>query len=149
MTVTIEQDTEAVRLANIEFYQAVTSLDIEAMDRIWTHEDGARCIHPGWEVIEGWETIRQSWSVIFKNATRLVVEPSEVTIRLQGEMAWVCCLETIVTGDEDEGASLARATNLFVRTPAGWKMILHHASQVPAEARGGADDDDEDEPTVH
>ena len=118
------------------------------MDAVWSHDEAVRCIHPGWEVIEGWEVIRQSWDIIFANTTSLLVEPSEVKVRVEGDMAWVCCLETITSGNDKAGVTLARATNLFTRAADGWKMILHHASQVPAEVRDGAPDED-DEPTVH
>jgi hypothetical protein len=30
------------------------------------------------------------------------------------------------------------ATNVYVRTPAGWRMIVHHASPAPAEPAGEA-----------
>ena len=140
-----EEELTAVRLINERFYRALTGLDLAAMAAVWSHEEAVRCIHPGWEILEGWGEIRQSWEIIFANTTTLVVEPSEVKVRIEGEMAWVSCLETVTTG-ADRGVSLARATNLFVRTPDGWRMILHHASQVPAASR---DDADEDEPTVH
>jgi len=144
-----EEELAAVRLMNERFYRAVTDLDIEALTEAWSHDENVRCIHPGWEVIEGWEAVRQSWHIIFSHTDKLVIEPSEVRVRLEGEMAWVCCLESITSGPE-EAITLARATNLFVRTTAGWRMILHHASQVPAEARepaGGREDDEE--PVVH
>ncbi len=144
-----EEELAAIRLANERFYRSVTDLDIEALTEIWSHDENVRCIHPGWEVIEGWEAVRQSWHIIFSHSDRLVIEPSEVRVRMEGEMAWVCCLESITSGP-DEAITLARATNLFVRTSGGWRMILHHASQVPPEARDGAggDEDDED-PVVH
>ena len=147
---TVEQEITAIKLSNERFYRALTNLDIEAMAAVWSHDDGVRCIHPGWELIEGWEVVRQSWDIIFANTTSLVVEPSEVKVRVEGDMAWVCCLETITSGGEagsPRGVTAARATNLFVRAGDEWKMILHHASQVPPEDRGDADDDEE--PTVH
>jgi ketosteroid isomerase-like protein len=145
----MEEEITAIKLSNERFYRALTNLDIEAMDAIWSHDEGVRCIHPGWEVIEGWEVIRQSWDIIFANTTSLTVEPSEVKVRVEGDMAWVCCLETITSGNDTAGLTLARATNLFIHATDGWKMILHHASQVPAEAHDGAAAEDDDEPTVH
>ena len=141
-----EQDDEAtVRLANEEFYRALTKMDIEAMDEVWSHDDGARCIHPGWDIIEGWEEIRQSWEVIFGNSADLQVTPSEVKIGLEGEMAWVSCLESITARGDDTDVTLARATNLFMKKSGAWKMILHHVSQVPPEG----DDEDDLSPTIH
>jgi len=147
MSVTSEE-IDAIRLANEQFYRALTNLNIEAMDTIWAHEGNVRCIHPGWEAIEGWDLIRQSWEAIFSNTASLIVEPSRVAVRVEGRIAWVSCLESITSGGAGGGVSLAHATNLFVRTAQGWKMILHHASQVPAGARRGLDEED-DGPVVH
>ncbi|HET6372064.1 MAG TPA: nuclear transport factor 2 family protein [Candidatus Polarisedimenticolia bacterium] len=142
MPTATEEEISAVRLSNETFYRALTSLDIQAMDSVWLHEEGARCIHPGWEVIEGWEVIRQSWDIIFSNTTSLKVEASQVTVRLEGEMAWVSCLESITSGRDSDGITLARATNLFIKTAGGWKMILHHASQIPSGADSDESEDD-------
>jgi hypothetical protein len=30
--------------------------------------------------------------------------------------------------NDDVGLAVAQATNVFLRTPAGWRMIVHHAS---------------------
>ena len=141
MQETVERDLAEVRLSNERFYRALTRLDIDEMDAVWAHEEGARCIHPGWEVIAGWDVIRQSWDIIFSNTASLRVEPSQVSVRLEGDMAWVSCLESIASGPEDDSVTMARATNLFVRTSDGWKMILHHASQVPADTDESDDDD--------
>lgn len=145
----IEAELTAIRLANERFYRALTGLDFPAMEALWAHEEGIRCIHPGWEMMEGWEVIRESWTAIFSNTTSLVVEPSQVKVRVEGGMAWVSCLETITSSGSSGGVTLARATNLFVKRPDGWKMVLHHASQVPAGRGDAASDEEDEEPTVH
>lgn len=140
------EELPAILQANESFYDALTARDLPSMEAVWSHDPAARCIHPGWEVIEGWDVIRQSWDIIFSNTRNLKVEASEVQVRVGGDLAWVCCLESIRSGPRGR-VTLARATNLFVRTSSGWKMILHHASQVPPEARN--EGSGEDEPIVH
>lgn len=137
------ESVEAVREANFGFYRALTTQDMESMEQVWAHEEYTRCIHPGWEVLEGWDMIRQSWEAIFSNTSRLIVEPSEVEVLVEGTMAWVSCLEAITSGES--GVVLARATNLFVRIDGQWKIVLHHASQISAQAR----EDEDEESTVH
>ena len=44
-----------------------------------------------------------------------------------GDVAWVTLDENMV--DRFATGTVA-ATNLFVRTPAGWKLVLHHGSPV-------------------
>ena len=126
----VEEELAAIRLANEAFYRALTHLDLEAMEAVWSHDEGVRCIHPGWELMEGWEVIREAWGGIFSNSTSLIVEPSDVKVRVEGAMAWVSCLETIATSGGSSSVTVARATNLFVKRPDGWKMILHHGSPV-------------------
>jgi hypothetical protein len=45
MKTPIEMEVEA---ANQEFYKTFDSGSVEAMERIWLHEDWVRCVHPGW-----------------------------------------------------------------------------------------------------
>ena len=60
---------DAIRAANVEFYRAFESLSIESMDNVWAHGDDVRCIHPGWQEMAGWETVRKSWDAIFQAAS--------------------------------------------------------------------------------
>lgn len=123
---------QAVLEANQRFYQALSELDTEAMEQIWLHEPWVRCIHPGWQVLSGWDDVWQSWRQIFSNTLSHQVEASDITVRLFGELAWVLCLERIIGRPESGNlVSFAQGTNLFVSTSAGWRMVLHHASMVP------------------
>ena len=50
-------------------------------------------------------------------------------------VASVTCTENVLTGDESTGpdafgGAKAVATNVFVRTPEGWRLWIHHASPV-------------------
>lgn len=139
-------DEAAIREANETFYRALSVKDLSIMESVWAHEPGVRCIHPGWDLLEGWEMVRESWSLIFRNPVRLLVTPSEIVIRQSGDMVWVSCLETIKAGN---AVTLARATNLFVRARDGWKMVLHHASQVSPGSSTGPDEEAPPGSTVH
>ena len=156
MNIPADEDLSAIRLANEQFYRALTNLDLGAMESVWAHDGAVRCIHPGWEIVEGWEAVQKTWDLIFRNTTSLIVEPTDVKVRVEGGMAWVCCLETITSREVDGGTTTARATNLFVRKDDQWKLVLHHASQIPtdrpdASGPGGTPDGPEEdgEPTVH
>jgi ketosteroid isomerase-like protein len=126
-----EVDLREAEEANRRFYAALNKSDIEEMEKVWAHERTARCIHPGWDVLVGWSTIRESWQSIFSAGATLNVAAEDVEVSVFGEMAWVQCLEQIRNvGEGGEQLSAARATNLFVRDGGRWRMILHHASPV-------------------
>lgn len=123
---------DELREANERFYRSLETLDLAAMERLWLHEPRVRCIHPGWDVLVGWETVRESWQRIFENTPWIRVTPTQVEIEVFGEIGLVGCAENITAGkDDDVGMAVAQATNLFQRTPGGWRMIHHHASAAP------------------
>ena len=126
------EDEEKVREANRRFYLALEGLDLERMDRVWLHDDSVKCVHPGWELLSGWEEVRESWARIFENTGRMQVFISNVEVQMLGDVAWVVCNEKITsTTDKGFDTALIQATNIFVRRGENWLMIHHHASPIP------------------
>ncbi len=144
---------QVVREANGRFYQAFVALDLEKMDRVWLHEDWVECVHPGWDLLLGWEEVRESWARIFASTQRIHVEISSVWVRVEGDVAWVACTEHVTsTFERGFDQALVQATNIFVRRPAlppseeeetttapraarprsCWHMVAHHASPLPS-----------------
>ena len=122
-------DPEQVVEANLKFYFALESLDIDLMDEVWATDASAICIHPNWTRLAGWENIRNSWEQIFRNTTFMRVDVSEVSVEVQGQTAWVTCLEQITTANGDHmRRAQAYATNIFVFEDDRWLLVLHHAS---------------------
>ena len=123
---------DALREANGAFYRAVEELNLTAMDGVWLHEAWVRCIHPGWDLLVGWDTVRQSWEQIFSGTRWLRVTPTSVDVQVVGDVGIVGCAENITaTSDGDVGVAVAQATNLFLRTGEGWRLIHHHSSPAP------------------
>ena len=136
-------DREAVLGANALFYRAIEQRDVDAIREIWAKVPHARCIHPGWEPLCGWEEIIGSFTQIFKNTETLHFEFSDISVRVSGNLAWVELSENLQAMHEGKPArSQVLATNLFERQPdSTWRMIHHHASPVmvrhPSPKRGG------------
>ena len=128
----VSDPREALRESNAAFYRAVEELNVSDMERLWLHESWVRCIHPGWDLLVGWEVIRQSWEQIFSGTSWIRVTPTSVDIQLLGDVGMVGCAENITaTSDGDVGVAVAQATNLFLRTADGWRMFHHHSSPAP------------------
>jgi ketosteroid isomerase-like protein len=125
-------DREALREANAAFYRAVEELDLAAMEKLWLHESWVRCIHPGWDLLVGWDVVRRSWEQIFSGTRWIRVTPTSVDVRVHGEVGMVGCAENITaTSDGDVGVAVAQATNVFLRTGEQWRLINHHSSPAP------------------
>lgn len=125
---------EAVAQANEGFYRALENADLEAMSSVWLHDPLVKCVHPGWDLIIGWEKVRKSWAQIFGGNVGMRVAATDVDIKIEGEFALVSCYELLaVFLDSNKAPVSARttATNLFQLVGGEWRMIHHHASQVP------------------
>lgn len=124
---------EAIEATNAEFYLAIEAGSIGRMDEVWAHEDWIGCVHPGWNLICGWDGVRQSWLRIFEGGQRMRISPTDVVTSIVGELAWVTCVENITVFVDDSFDSVqAIATNLFMRRASGWLLVHHHASPTTA-----------------
>lgn len=135
----LETDEEEVLAANRAFYAALQELDLEQMEAIWLHEDWVRCLHPGWELLVGWEEVQASWADIFRSTLRMLVAISRTLVRVHGDTAWVSCLENVTSTHEGGfSTALAEATNLFVRQDSRWLLVHHHTTPLAKAAPSGS-----------
>jgi len=117
--------------ANRQFYRAFESLDIKRMDQVWAQEDQVYCVHPGWDLRAGWPAVRDSWVQIFNHALSMQFAITEIKVNIEGECAWVTCMENITSMmDGEPQYSRVLATNIFKRQGEQWRMVHHHGSPV-------------------
>jgi len=116
---------------NQRFYDAFNKNDIELMIGVWLNDPISQCIHPGWDVLIGFENIMTSWQKIFAAAQDLEIKLSHVDVTASENIAWVTCQENLFS-IVSSGVQLSKvhSTNLFKMMNGEWKMILHHASPV-------------------
>ena len=127
---------EAVRAANHRFYAAFESLDLAAMEAVWAHDDGIECVQPGWELLLGWEDVRERWTRIFRNTKRVRVALSATWVRVEGRVGWVACTARVTTAFADGfDEAVVQATNIFVERDGAWLLVAHHASPLPTAPR--------------
>lgn len=124
-----------VEQLNRRYYDAFQSLDLEAMGRIWWHDDDAACIHPGWDVRHGWAAVRETFDEIFRNTKSIRFALGDVRVRVIGDIAYVNCIENLVSEESDTGDYLGAvlATNIFERRHGEWRLIHHHASPFASD----------------
>ena len=129
-----DEIVDEVNKVNTEFYHAFESLCVERMDRLWKHDDNVVCIHPGWDLFNGWLAIRESWVTIFSNTEmiRFIITNTKVRIFDNNNIAVVVCLENIETSASGQVIKIGViATNVFERNELNqWLLIHHHGSSV-------------------
>jgi ketosteroid isomerase-like protein len=104
------------------------------MEAIWWHEDWVQSFHPGWELIVGWDEVRESWASIFRSTVRMRVAISSPLVHVLGDAAWVACRQELTyTSEEGFTTAVVDVVNIFVRRNDEWRMVLHHAAPLPAE----------------
>ena len=117
------------------FYEALERCDLEAMMAVWAEDDEIICVHPTGPRLTGPEQIRESWARIFSGGPRARVHiASQVAIS-----AMMLAVHSVHENFTLEGQAQGDArplpvvaTNVYLRTAAGWRMIVHHASPAPA-----------------
>ena len=139
MLETMTKEEEAVLQANENFYRALQELSLEAMEAVWLPEDWVRCVHPGWDALDGWDAVRESFQHIFANTQYMRIAVGVQSMRIEQMVAWVCCSEKISSAADGRfDSAFVQATNIFYRRNGSWHLVLHHASHrhMPDEVSG-------------
>ena len=120
-----------VLAANQAFYRAFEKKDLEAMGNIWSQGTSTICVHPGSEVLQGWQPIINSWSQIFRNTEYLEIDLDIVSVEVESVIAYVVVVENVLQisqGRRLQAQSLA--TNMFRLMGQTWYIIHHHGSPI-------------------
>lgn len=124
-------DKEIVIAANQAFYDAFSNRDLKSMNLLWWLGSTSSCIHPGGEVLIGWETIKASWESIFQNTSSLEIDIEIIEMEVDRALAYVIVRETVL--QSSRGRSLKAqsiATNIFQKMAQKWYLIHHHGSPI-------------------
>jgi ketosteroid isomerase-like protein len=122
--------------AALAFYQAFESRDIDAMMAAWADDEDIVCVHPGGARHVGYDAVRAAWEQLFRGDRRLAFRLDEIVVMETVGLAMQSALEHVRTADGRE-RGMAVVTNVFMRTPAGWRIVCHHASPAPAITADG------------
>jgi uncharacterized protein (TIGR02246 family) len=116
------------------FYEALERSDLEAMMSVWAEDEEIVCVHPAGQRLAGQEQVREAWRQMFAGSPGMRVQLSQ-QVATAGMMVAVHSVhENITVAGEQRPRPPVVATNVYLRTAAGWRMIVHHASPAPAGA---------------
>ncbi|HEX7218699.1 MAG TPA: SgcJ/EcaC family oxidoreductase [Burkholderiales bacterium] len=121
--------------AESAFYEALERCDLEGMMAVWAEDEEIVCVHPAGARLTGQDQVRESWAKMFAAGprARLVIEQQ---VAISGMMLAVHSVYerfTIPQAKPEQQPVPIVATNVYLRTAAGWRMIVHHASPAPAQ----------------
>jgi len=116
------------------FYQALARGDIDGLMKVWAGDEEIVCVHPGGLRLVGHVAVRESWETILKHGS-LHIETSKV-IELSTMMGATHSVIEQIRANGPQGTEFAYcyATNVFHKGPAGWRLVMHHASAAPERA---------------
>jgi hypothetical protein len=121
--------------AEAAFYSAFEHADVAEMMRVWAEHDHIICIHPGSSRLCGREQVKESWRGLFSQGVRVQFKLSHARCTQSPMLAIHVLQENIYVGIDKQPQTPILTTNAYQLTDAGWRMILHHASPVFANAR--------------
>ncbi len=110
------------------FYEALQRGDIEALMACWADDDEVFCVHPGGPRLVGAMAIRAAFDQMFGNGA---IRATPARVRKVESLASAVhnVLERIdVLTPEGPRHAFVLATNVYHKTPQGWRMVAHHAS---------------------
>jgi ketosteroid isomerase-like protein len=125
----------------LAFYDAFERGDLKLMMAIWSDEPDTICVHPQGPRLAGFSAIRDSFAEIFSHSPtvgKLRIKVGELRKHQGQTLAIHSVYESFIadpppasTSSEVVAAAPILATNVYMLTPRGWRMIVHHASLSP------------------
>lgn len=110
------------------FYEALQRGDIDLLMSCWADDDDIVCIHPGGPRLLGAGAIRGAFEAMFSNGT-VRARPAHVHRVLALSSAVHSVVERVeVMLPDGVHQAVVLATNVYLKTPEGWRMVAHHAS---------------------
>ena len=112
-----------------QFYEALREADLDKLMALWADDDEVFCVHPGGPRVVGQQAIRAAFDAVFAGSGRIHVQPERVR-RLRALDSAVNNVVERVQLQSDAGVQtgFVVATNVYLKTTQGWRMVAHHAS---------------------
>lgn len=129
---------ETVDDVEAAYYDALARGDVEALMALWAEDEEIVCIHPNAPRLVGHAAVRASWEAILEHGG-LHLRPTRLHAAQNLMTAMHSVVEEVGKLPPDVDAppdAHVLATNLYLKTAQGWRLVLHHASIAPG-APGG------------
>lgn len=127
-------DIDDVKLAVKAYYQALSTRDLPAMERVWQRGPRAVNVAPPVRLAAhtGWDAIRKNYQMFWATLDRLTVSMPDPQIVVHGSTAWVYGIEHANRKSKDGkvGGGANFGTSIFVKEGGRWLMVFHEAALI-------------------
>jgi ketosteroid isomerase-like protein len=115
------------------FYEALREADLDKLMAVWADDEEVVCIHPGGPRLVGPAAVRAAFEAVFASGA-VHVQPEKVR-RVHALSAAMHSVVERVALSTTEGTRTGwvMATNVYLKTAHGWRMVAHHASPGTAQ----------------
>ena len=126
-------DLERIHANSQSFTAAIAARDIDAMDKVWSHESYTSFIGPlSTTVVVGWEGVRKAWQMRFGQFDRVTISAQDPHVHISGQVAWAVGMENVELQRKD-GKIIrfdAFVTNVLENKDGRWLVVAHQAVPV-------------------
>ena len=126
---------EEILAVNRAFDEALSRLDIAALEALSLQESHVIAIHPNARQITiGWEEVRKSWLGVAERFSELSVKLDNPTAVVRDNIGWVAGTE-VVNAKRKTGEVVnytALTTNIYEKRNGRWLMSAHLTARVPS-----------------
>ena len=123
-----------------QFYEALQQADLERLMAVWADDDEVACVHPGGPRVSGHAGIRASFEAIFANGPIPLVPQGVRRLHTLGCAVHHLVERITVTDAQGERSAWVLATNVYLKTAQGWRMVAHHASPASDQTEPASGD---------
>ena len=111
-----------------QFYEALREGDLDKVMAVWSEEDELLCVHPGGPRLVGAAAVRTGFEAVCSSGALNI--HAENVRRMQTLGCAVHSVMERIEVNEDGGlrTGWVMATNVYLKTALGWRMVAHHAS---------------------
>ena len=114
--------------AEAQFYEALRDGDLDRVMAVWADDEDVVCVHPGGARVVGPLAVRAAFESIFANGQIAVHAEHVKVVHAMGSSVHSVLERIDVVTVEGPRTGWIVATNVYVKTGQGWRMVAHHAS---------------------
>ena len=120
-----------------QFYEALREADLDKLMALWADDDEVVCIHPGGPRVVGTRAIRAAFEAVFGGGGINVQQEQVRRVQSLGSAVHSVVERITLVSQMPPRVGYVLATNVYVKSVQGWRIVAHHASpgtpDAPAE----------------